>query len=68
MSLSPEERQRLRKKFVEYKATGNRATRNELIEAVTLADAKRVAKRLFGSEFLVTVVGRPKGLNSKTGG
>ena len=43
--------------------------RNALIEAVTLADAKRVAKRLFGGEFLVTVVGRPKGLSPKnTGG
>jgi zinc protease len=43
--------------------------RNTLIEAVTLADAKRVAKRLYGGDFLVTVVGRPKGLASKdTGG
>jgi zinc protease len=42
--------------------------RNALIEAVTLADAKRVAKRLYGGEFLVTVVGRPKGLSPKTGG
>ena len=43
--------------------------RNSLINAVTLADAKRVAKRLYGGDFLVTVVGRPKGLGSKdTGG
>jgi zinc protease len=43
--------------------------RNALIDAVTLADAKRVAKRLYGGEFLVTVVGRPKGLSAKdTGG
>jgi len=48
MSLSAEERQRLRKKFVEYKATGNRATRNELIEAhKSLAShlARRYANR-----------------------
>ena len=42
--------------------------RNKLIEAVTLADAKRVAKRLFSGDFLVTVVGRPKGLVSKEPG
>jgi zinc protease len=43
--------------------------RNSLIDAVALADAKRVAKRLYGSDFLVTVVGRPKGLTPKdTGG
>ena len=30
---SPEERERLRRKFVEYKATHDRKTRNELIEA-----------------------------------
>jgi zinc protease len=42
--------------------------RNNLIEAVTLADAKRVAKRLFGGEFFVTVVGRPKGISSKEPG
>jgi RNA polymerase sigma-B factor len=33
MSLPPEERERLRRKFVEYKATRDRKTRNELIEA-----------------------------------
>jgi zinc protease len=42
--------------------------RNKLIEAVTLADAKRLAKRLFSGEFLVTVVGRPKGISSKEPG
>ncbi len=42
--------------------------RNRLIEAVTLADAKRMAKRLFSGEFLVTVVGRPKGVDSKEPG
>ena len=38
-------------------------TRNAQIEAVTIDDVRRVAKRLFdGNELLVTVVGRPKGL------
>jgi zinc protease len=41
------------------------AKRNGLIDAVTLADAKRVAKRLGDSGLLVTVVGRPAGLVSK---
>ena len=37
--------------------------RNKLIEAVTLEDAKRAAKRLFGDgSLLVTVAGRPVGL------
>ena len=37
--------------------------RNAEIEAVTLADAKRAAKRLFeGQDLIVTVVGKPKGL------
>ena len=37
--------------------------RNGLIEAVTLDDARRVAKRLFdGKGLLVTVVGRPDGI------
>ena len=37
--------------------------RNGLIEAVTLEDARRVSKRLFGgSELLVTLVGRPVGV------
>jgi zinc protease len=40
-------------------------TRNARIEAVTLDDVSRVAKRLFkGKEPIVTVVGRPKGLPS----
>ena len=35
--------------------------RNAEIEAVTLADAKRVAKRLFeGQELIVTIVGKPE--------
>jgi zinc protease len=38
-------------------------TRNAEIEAVTMDQVKRVAKRLFeGQEPIVTVVGRPKGL------
>jgi zinc protease len=39
-----------------------------LIDAVTLADATRVAKRLLDSGLLVTVVGRPEGVVSKEGG
>jgi zinc protease len=39
--------------------------RSGLIDAVTLADAKRVAKRLLDNGLLVTVVGRPTGLSSK---
>jgi zinc protease len=42
--------------------------RSALIDAVTLADAKRVAKRLFGGGLLVTVVGRPEGVTSTGGG
>jgi zinc protease len=38
--------------------------RGALIDAVTVADAKRVAKRLYGGGMLVTVAGRPKGLTS----
>ena len=41
--------------------------RSAMIDAVTLNDAKRVAKRLFGGGMLVTVVGRPKGLVSSGG-
>ncbi|HSM20371.1 MAG TPA: pitrilysin family protein [Hyphomicrobiales bacterium] len=38
-------------------------TRNDLIEAVTIDDVKRVARRLIAPEkLIVTVVGRPKGL------
>jgi zinc protease len=39
--------------------------RNGMIEAVTLADVQRVAKRLFDGKMLVTVVGRPQGVTSK---
>ncbi|HZT24744.1 MAG TPA: pitrilysin family protein [Pseudolabrys sp.] len=38
--------------------------RDSLIDAVTIADAKRVAKRLYGGGLLVTVAGRPKGLTT----
>ena len=38
--------------------------RDRLIDAVTLADAKRVAKRLLDGGLLVTVVGRPQGVTS----
>lgn len=38
--------------------------RNGLIDAVTLADTKRVAQRLLKSGMLVTVVGRPQGVTS----
>ncbi|MDO9412763.1 MAG: pitrilysin family protein [Pseudolabrys sp.] len=38
--------------------------RSAMIDAVTLDDAKRVAKRLFGGGMLVTVVGKPKDLAS----
>lgn len=40
--------------------------RNDMIDAVTIADAKRVAKRLYSGGLLVTVAGRPKGLTSGT--
>jgi zinc protease len=40
--------------------------RNGLIDAVTIEDAKRVAKRLYGGSLLVTVAGRPVGLTSGT--
>jgi zinc protease len=37
--------------------------RNKLIAAVTLDDAKRVARRLFaGKKLMVTVAGRPQGM------
>jgi zinc protease len=42
--------------------------RSALIDAVTPADAKRVAKRLGTGGMLVTVVGRPTGLSSKEPG
>lgn len=38
--------------------------RNGLIDAITIADAKRVAKRLFGEGMLVTVAGKPKGITA----
>jgi zinc protease len=38
--------------------------RGALINAVTLADAKRVAKRLLDGGMLITVVGRPEGVSS----
>jgi zinc protease len=38
--------------------------RSAMIDAVTIEDAKRVAKRLYGNGMLVTVAGRPKGLVS----
>jgi zinc protease len=39
--------------------------RPALIDAVTLADVRRVAKRLLDPGLLVTVVGKPKGVSSK---
>jgi zinc protease len=39
--------------------------RNDMIEAVTPADAQRMAKRLLDGKMLVTVVGRPQGVISK---
>jgi zinc protease len=42
--------------------------RNSLIDAVTIEDARRAAKRLADGGMLVTVVGRPKGLASKEPG
>jgi zinc protease len=38
--------------------------RGALIDAITIEDAKRVARRLYGGGLLVTVAGRPKGLTS----
>jgi len=38
--------------------------RGGLIDAVTVDDAKRVAKRLYGSGLLVTIAGEPKGVTS----
>ena len=38
--------------------------RGAMIDAVTIADARRVAKRLYSGGMLVTVAGRPKGLTS----
>jgi zinc protease len=38
--------------------------RGALIDAVTIENAKRVARRLYGGGLLVTVAGRPEGLTS----
>jgi len=38
--------------------------RGKLIDSVTIDDARRVAKRLYGGGMLVTVAGKPKGLAS----
>ena len=38
--------------------------RDALIDAVTIEDAKRVAKRLYGGGLLVSIAGEPKGLTS----
>jgi zinc protease len=40
--------------------------RNGLVEAVTPADVRRVAKRVFGGPMLYTVVGRPQGAVSSS--
>jgi zinc protease len=42
--------------------------RPAMIDAVTLADARRVAKRLFDGGLLVTIVGRPKGVTARPPG
>jgi zinc protease len=42
--------------------------RPALIDAVTLDDTRRVAKRLLESSLLVTVVGKPQGVTSKVPG
>ncbi len=42
--------------------------RPALIDAVTLADTRRAAKRLLDAGLLVTVVGRPQGVTSKAAG
>jgi zinc protease len=41
--------------------------RNALIEAATIEDVRRVAKRLLENGLLVTVVGRPQGVTAKGG-
>ena len=38
--------------------------RNSLVEAVTLEDARRAARRLFDQKLLVTIVGAPQGIES----
>jgi zinc protease len=42
--------------------------RNDLVNAVTMADVKRVAGRLLGGSMLVTVVGKPQLVSAKGGG
>jgi zinc protease len=42
--------------------------RDALIDAVTLDDAKRVAKRLYDGGILVAIAGRPQGLTPKPAG
>jgi zinc protease len=42
--------------------------RSAMIDAVTLADARRIAKRLLSQGLLVTVVGRPKGVTARPPG
>ncbi|HSV23956.1 MAG TPA: pitrilysin family protein [Xanthobacteraceae bacterium] len=41
--------------------------RNSLVDAVTMADVKRVAKRLLDARMLVTVVGKPQPVTAKGG-
>jgi len=41
--------------------------RNSLVQAVTMADVKRVARRLLDAGMLVTVVGRPQVVPAKGG-
>ena len=38
-----------------------------LIDAVTMADAQRAARRLLDNGLLVTIVGRPEGVTAKAG-
>ena len=38
--------------------------RNSLVEAVTLEDARRAARRLFDQKLLVTIVGAPQGIEA----
>jgi zinc protease len=42
--------------------------RSALIDAVTLDDARRVAKRMLGPGLLITVAGRPLDIASKATG
>ena len=42
--------------------------RSAMIDAVTLADTRRVAKRLLSGGLLVTIVGRPKGVTARPPG